>query len=349
VVSDVAGNGVEALNSLKQRQAIDPYELIIMDCHMPEMDGYDTTRAIRRGEAGHLFRNIPIIALTANAMQGDREKCLESGMSDYIAKPVIEATLIKVMCRWLFNDISDNANLLSGANTPPSSPVELQISSVSKSGLSEEEAGIVSGVSLLLVEDNLVNQMVAKAVLKKFGITADEAINGVAALKILKQRDEVDPYQIILMDCQMPDMDGYEATRCIRRGEAGEHYCHIPIIALTANALEGDREKCLASGMSDYLTKPIDKEKLKDSLIHWLLDEEYSGGVAVILQQCSDKLKNGEFDGTEYLSILAQYLDDTSELELLQKQLSEHELKGAENTLYKIASSLQVELRPSQH
>ncbi|TWX59377.1 PAS domain-containing hybrid sensor histidine kinase/response regulator [Colwellia hornerae] len=117
---------------------------------------------------------------------------------------------------------------------------------------------------LLLVEDNRINQLVALGLLKRFGLKAEVAINGLEALSILKEAHE--PFDIILMDCQMPEMDGYETTRCIR-----ENKQDVPIIAMTANAMKGDREKCLQAGMNDYLTKPIDPDILLEKLTFWLL------------------------------------------------------------------------------
>ncbi|HEA17467.1 MAG TPA: response regulator [Pseudoalteromonas prydzensis] len=122
---------------------------------------------------------------------------------------------------------------------------------------------------ILLVEDNKVNQVVACALLKQAGINFDIAENGLAAIEQLKS-NSAQPYKLLLMDCQMPEMDGYQATRAIRNGDAGEHYKNVAIIALTANAMQGDRDKCLTAGMSDYLTKPLDFETLNPKLQQWL-------------------------------------------------------------------------------
>jgi signal transduction histidine kinase/CheY-like chemotaxis protein len=122
---------------------------------------------------------------------------------------------------------------------------------------------------LLLVEDNLINQEVAKELLLDMGYTADIANNGQEALNILND-NQSDPYDVILMDCQMPEMDGYQATEGIRIGQAGAEYLNVPIIALTANAMKGDKQKCLDAGMDDYLSKPIDPVKLEAKLDHYL-------------------------------------------------------------------------------
>ena len=122
-----------------------------------------------------------------------------------------------------------------------------------------------AGLRLLLAEDNQVNQRLAVAVLTRMGYTVDVVDNGVKALAAAMTGQ----YAMVLMDCQMPEMDGYEATRAIRMAEAGSGR-HLPIAAMTANAMEGDREKCLEAGMDDYVSKPISLERLQEVLDAWL-------------------------------------------------------------------------------
>ena len=121
---------------------------------------------------------------------------------------------------------------------------------------------------ILLVDDNKVNQLVALGILEEFGLDADVANNGLEALKCVEE--SIKAYQIIFMDCQMPQMDGYEATRILKSGEHGEDTITIPVVAMTANAMEGDKEKCFSSGMNDYITKPIDPAKLEEILRKYL-------------------------------------------------------------------------------
>jgi CheY-like chemotaxis protein/HPt (histidine-containing phosphotransfer) domain-containing protein len=119
---------------------------------------------------------------------------------------------------------------------------------------------------VLVVDDNGTNQMVAKGMLTKFGIQVDLASNGEEALHALKQLH----YDLVFMDCQMPVMDGYEATRCIRGPKSGVCDRAVPIVAMTANAMQGDREKCLSAGMNDYIVKPVEPHNLKMALKQWL-------------------------------------------------------------------------------
>ena len=123
---------------------------------------------------------------------------------------------------------------------------------------------------ILLVEDNKINQIVATKMLSELSLEADIAQNGLDALNILKQCDVHNPYTLILMDCQMPELDGYQTTELIRVGDAGPYYSSIPIIAMTANAMKGDKEKCLACGMNDYISKPLQLDDIYQVLSLWL-------------------------------------------------------------------------------
>lgn len=129
---------------------------------------------------------------------------------------------------------------------------------------------------LLLVEDNYINQVVAQGAVGKLGLESDVVENGQEALAVLKDSTN-NPYTLILMDCQMPIMDGYKTSLFIRAGHAGEANINIPIIAMTANAMKGDKEKCLAAGMSDYISKPMDADKLENVIKKWVFAENKHG------------------------------------------------------------------------
>lgn len=127
---------------------------------------------------------------------------------------------------------------------------------------------------ILLVEDNATNQLVAQGMLESIGLQCDIAANGLEALEAIRLSNDTQTYTIVLMDCQMPEMDGYDATRAIRAGKAGEENKQLPIVAMTANAMQGDREKCTDAGMNDYISKPINLSVLKSALIKWILKGE---------------------------------------------------------------------------
>ena len=141
------------------------------------------------------------------------------------------------------------------------------------STIGQENSVWPAQTNILLVDDDPVNKMVAEELLKVIGLQIHTASNGAQALEILKAPQNK-PYTLVLMDCQMPVMDGYEASHAIRNGEAGERYKNIPIIAMTANAMAGDREKCLLWGMSDYISKPIDINELQNALKKWVFESE---------------------------------------------------------------------------
>jgi two-component system sensor histidine kinase/response regulator len=135
---------------------------------------------------------------------------------------------------------------------------------------SKNEIIFPADTRILLVDDNQINLLVAEGLLEDFDITIECAGNGIEALSFLNNTPEDYPYSLVVMDCQMPEMDGFEATRQIRAGKAGDRYRDIPIIAMTANAMQGDRDKCIAAGMNDYLTKPIEANLFYEKLVQWL-------------------------------------------------------------------------------
>ncbi|HEX5670349.1 MAG TPA: response regulator, partial [Sulfuricurvum sp.] len=250
LICDVVDNGIEVLDALRKSYKTIPYKLILMDCQMPEMDGYDTSRAIRNGEAGEAFKSIPIIAMTA--MTGDGERCSLFGIDDHIAKPVDPVSIKAAIFKWLFKE-----NSINQPQDPEMAP----------------EKHWPANVRILLVEDDLTNQMVAEEMLKMLGLEVDISSNGEEALEAIQTAQLTSkPYTLIFMDCQMPVMDGYEASRTIRDGKIGEVHKNIPIIAMTANAMNGDREKCFLAGMSDYITKPINQEVLKTAAEKWIVN-----------------------------------------------------------------------------
>ena len=420
---DTAENGREAIEAVKQTPQT-PYAAVLMDCEMPEMDGFEATQILRQREQETATTppqpRLPIIALTAHAMKGDKERCLEVGMDDYLSKPFTQEEFHEVLTRWCplpsaqseqagqngqsqqiqpeqqnqqvrsappaqqapadqfepasaathvphidrtaFAQLqalqkeggpdilgrvlrrylehtpqliaaaheavsrSDADALQKAAHSLKSSSANVGAVGISELGktlemlgktqaldqapallveldaeyaaiqvafmaecedsntpsqtqptqppsaetvVSDSQAPSVS-LPILLVEDNPVNQTVAMEMLENLGYRVDVADNGRIGLEALSRT----AYAMILMDCQMPEMDGYEATRAIRQQEEDAETTsqHRPIIALTANVMKGDREKCLEAGMDDYLGKPYTQEQLHRVLQRWLPD-----------------------------------------------------------------------------
>ena len=225
VTEAVDGQGaIELLD--KQEAAYGAFSMIFMDIKMPRMDGFEATRLIRQRDQESGQHHI-IVAMTANAMQGDAELCLNAGMDDYISKPI---TLERV------------ADMLEKY-------CHTYTSSAYKPDTTKEST---YGKRTLLVEDNQINCMVASNILKNLGCHVDVAVNGKEAVDICTQRY----YDLILMDIQMPVMDGVEATRQIRHNRNSLNR-KIPIVAITANVMPADVEYYLANGINEYLGKPI--------------------------------------------------------------------------------------------
>ena len=239
-----ASSAAEALDLLqKAHERGKPFEMALLDRLMPEVDGEDLGCQIKDSQDLH---NTRLVMLTSALLSGDRERLAQIGFARCLTKPIRKSQLHDVLV-----DVLDETG---GGGRRPMAPV----ASAELSGIA-----LPSGLRILLAEDNIVNQRVALAVLKKkLGLRADAVANGREVLQALRQID----YDVVLMDCHMPEMDGYEATRCIRSGLPGIRNPGVAIVAMTANAMEGDREECLAAGMDDYVPKPVRPEALAEAL-----------------------------------------------------------------------------------
>lgn len=219
---------------------------------MPGINGVETARRLNSGDE----TNSPLaILLSSGTMKIDAESLRQAGISASLNKPYRQNDLLDTICETL--DLSRRGKI-------PNFNIHSSVTPDFGAESGFENSGQSKLRRILLVEDNQVNQMVAQTLLKKFGYQADLAANGLEAIKAL----ELLPYDLVLMDCQMPEMDGYEATRAIRA--RNWKAAKIPIIALTAHAIEGEREKCLNAGMDDYLSKPVQRDALRAILDQWL-------------------------------------------------------------------------------
>jgi PAS domain S-box-containing protein len=240
---DGVADGPSALDCLRTaHRSADPYAVAILDAHLPEMDGRAVARAIKADPA---LAAVRLILLTSVGDRGQRDDAQRAEWSAYLPKPIRQSQLSDCM-----------AMVLGHASTPSATRL------TTRPILREALAPIPSRV--LVVEDNVVNQKVAVGLLEKLGCRVDVAANGREAVTMLVQL----AYDMILMDCQMPEMDGFAATAAIREREASTGH-HVPIIAMTANAMQGDRERCLTAGMDDYLAKPIAADALYAVMAQW--------------------------------------------------------------------------------
>jgi two-component system sensor histidine kinase/response regulator len=244
--SEVPG-GREALDALQGAAAQnDPFDIAIIDMQMPHMDGEMLGARIKQTPS---IRDTAMVMMTSMGDRGDAKRFTEIGFAAYLTKPVKSSQLF------------DCLTTVIGGKQQETSEQPLPI--ITRHSLAEDKRRCFK---ILLAEDNLVNQKVATAILKKLGYYADIACNGREAVATLEKKH----YHIVLMDCQMPEMDGYEATAKIRDPASRVLDHRVPVVAMTAHAMKGDREKCLSAGMDDYLTKPINPQALSDMLDRYL-------------------------------------------------------------------------------
>lgn len=235
----------------------EPFDLAVLDLCMPETNGLELARAIK---ADPTLANIELIMLTST-MQVNGSAIAEAGVREWLMKPVRSSEFYNRLIRLMS----------TGEQRAPAGrlPAITSAASRERSAASAPSTGLARG-RLLVVEDNEVNQLVARSTVAKFGYAVDVVANGVEAVAAIEDTH----YDAVLMDCHMPVMDGFEATRIIR-SRTGRN-SRLPIIAMTAGALDGDRERCLAAGMDDYLSKPVDATELEAVLSRWVPDESTS-------------------------------------------------------------------------
>jgi two-component system, sensor histidine kinase and response regulator len=233
----VAGGRQALLELASALEAEKPYQVLVTDKHMPDMDGFDLVTRIRGLPA---MASVPVLMLSSGARIEDAELCRQLGITAFLSKPVRRKELLSAILALL------------RCQTTSSSSHEVLLPTVT----SRRE------LRILLAEDNSVNQLVASRLLAKLGHVFVIANNGQEAIELLQQQ----AFDLVLMDVQMPEMDGILATKLIREHEKSTHD-HIPIIAMTAHAMIGDRARCIAAGMDGYVTKPINLEDVEAAIL----------------------------------------------------------------------------------
>jgi signal transduction histidine kinase/CheY-like chemotaxis protein/HPt (histidine-containing phosphotransfer) domain-containing protein len=240
-------DGPSALQELGRASAAnDPYLIAVLDMVMPGMDGLSVGRAIK---ADPQLKETRLLLCTSLDQMGRENELEKSGFSGILTKPVRRSELLETLVA-----------LVNGKGYVPCSPAPVA---------AHGTIPPLKRARILLAEDNITNQQVAMALLEKLGHRVDVAANGLEAVKAL----ESIPYDLVLMDAQMPELDGLKATLIIRDPKSRVINHQVPIIAMTAHAMRGDRERCLGAGMNDYLSKPINVSALIDTLNRWLAPE----------------------------------------------------------------------------
>ncbi len=241
-------SGQEAIDLIQQSsQEGNPFDVVLMDCQMPQMDGIESAAKIRENEK--LLQPPMIIMISAYRMEGVIQQAKEVGIHSFLSKPLSQSTLFNTILKALGTKVEETSSL---------------------DGVKDQNRlSKLRNSCILLVEDNSINQLVATEILKSEGVLVDVANNGLEAVKAVENKC----YDAILMDLQMPQMDGYQATQIIRLRQG---YQNIPIIAMTAHAMQEEKQKCLDAGMNDHISKPINVENLFNTLMQWIPDREHN-------------------------------------------------------------------------
>ncbi|MEI7728439.1 MAG: response regulator [Verrucomicrobiota bacterium] len=241
-----ATSGAEALHLLRGTLP-DPFDLAILDMQMPEMDGLTLARLIK---ADPRIAHTRLVILSSIGQKMDAEALRASGIETYLSKPIKQSRLFDCLASVMGHSPVMAHRIIPTVTLPH----------------------VTRSLRILLAEDNLINQKVAVGQLKKLGYTAEVVANGLQVIETLGRME----YDVLLLDCQMPEMDGFEATRQIRHREKENPQKHLWIIAMTAHAMEGDREACLAAGMDDYVSKPVHLSELQKALERCIVAERAS-------------------------------------------------------------------------
>ena len=252
IATTLVASAEEGLAALEEAVAAGtPYGIAILDHDMPGMDGEELGQRIK---ADPRLRDTVLVLLTSAAQRGDAQRVIGAGFAAYFTKPIQPSLLMDGLATaWSLRG-REHGGVLVTRHVLREQHLER---SRNEKTLPRFPARV------LLAEDNFVNQRVAKLMLEKLGCRVDTVANGREAVAMVAQA----PYDLVFMDCQMPEMDGFEATRVVRERTGGGR--HVPVVAMTANALEGDRERCLAAGMDDYVPKPVRRDTLIEVLRRW--------------------------------------------------------------------------------
>jgi two-component system sensor histidine kinase/response regulator len=232
--ADLVASGEEAIDAVRRMDAADPYDVVLMDWRMPGLDGIEAARRIKADQG--LAKPPAVVMVTAFGREEVRHEAELAGLEGFLVKPVNQSTLIDT----LVEIFAPEHKLATG-------------------GGGEGAAWDLAGLKVLLTEDNEINQQIAVELLEGVGVSVDVASNGRVAVERLMAHEGRPPYDVVLMDLQMPEMDGYQATARIR---AEARFKDLPIVAMTAHAMAEERDRCLAAGMNGHITKPIDPDTL---------------------------------------------------------------------------------------
>ena len=323
-IVDVVSSGQQALDALRQASVGgEPFDIVLTDYCMPSMDGKMLAERIKNDE---MLKGTVIVLMTSAPKKGDGGLVKKMGFSGYLTKPIFPGEIPLILAAAYKEAQENNSNILVTRH-----------SLMDRQELAREQLSL-QNTHILLAEDNAINRMVAESILGKFGCFVTPAGNGKEALEMVTQRK----FDLIFMDCQMPEMDGFEASQQIRVHEKKYDLPRTPIIAFTANAMEGDRERCLNSGMDDYMTKPVKQEIMEEILLKWLSKKVENADETVAeslidydVLQTLKQLTDGH-----HIDIIESYLEFAGEAVAdIIKAAQEGDIKGVRDHAHSLKAS----------
>ena len=261
---DTIATGTEAIAAVQQHDATDPYDIVFMDWRMPGMDGLQTSRHIKSDET--LTHPPAIVLVTAFGREEVREEAERLQLDGFLVKPVTKSMIVDTL-----------VNVFAHEGEASSVTTE------------DEQAMRLRGARILLTEDNDINQQIAVELLEGTGATVTVANNGREAVEIVSNGPQPPPFDVVLMDLQMPEMDGYQATAKLR---SDVRFATLPIIAMTAHATIEERQRCLASGMNDHISKPIDPSALFETVARYFRAGPGTSASVPAIAKTSDPVVN---------------------------------------------------------
>ncbi|MDP9134809.1 MAG: response regulator [Actinomycetota bacterium] len=295
----------------------EPFDLVVTDFQMPGLNGIELARAIGQEPS---LRSARLLMLTSS---GDhRGAAREAGIRNTLTKPVRRERLLAA--------VADTMDSDSHADTPGLSDADAAVPRFALHESAAVSGPLVVDAHVLVADDNPVNHLVIQGMLAKRGVAADVVENGREALERVRDR----AYDAVFMDCQMPELDGYAATAAIRAGETGGQ--RVPIVAMTAHAMEGDRERCLQAGMDDYLSKPIRPDELDRVLGRWLGLGPHGAATAALVDEA--RLRTLRVDYADIAGQLAALFAETTPA--LLDELGDAHAGGDDDALHRAAHKL---------
>jgi two-component system, sensor histidine kinase and response regulator len=285
---DAVGSGKEAIAAIQQHDASEPYDIVFMDWRMPDMDGLQASRHIKSDET--LNKRPAIVLVTAFGREEVREEAERLQLAGFLVKPLTKSMIVDTL-----------VNVFGHEGEAVAAVVESQ------------QTERLPGARILLVEDNDINQQIAVELLEGAGATVKVANNGREAVELLSNSPQPPPFDVVLMDLQMPEMDGYQATAKLR---SDGRFATLPILAMTAHATVEERQRCLAAGMNDHISKPIDPEQLFQTVDRYYRTHSLTQPAGNILPSSGEERSEEESSQRDELPSIAG-LDTTDGLSRL--------------------------------